>query len=245
MIRETVLLLGAKSDIAMALAHKFAKEGFGIQLAARNVESLSVDKFDIELRYSVPVTLYEFDALDFQSHEIFVQSLHNMPSVVICAIGLMGHQVSSERDVELAVDVMRSNYEGPVSILGVVANHFEQRGSGVIVGISSVAGVRGRANNYLYGSAKAGFTAYLSGLRNRLANKDVHVITVLPGFVATKMTDGLDLPAMLTAEPGLVANAIYASVVKKKNIIYVKPVWRMIMFIIRNIPERLFKKMRI
>ena len=90
---------------------------------------------------------------------------------------------------------MRSNYEGPASILAVLANRFEERGSGTLVGISSVAGERGRATNYVYGSAKAGFTAFLSGLRNRLATRGVHVVTVLPGFVATQMTEGMDLPA--------------------------------------------------
>jgi decaprenylphospho-beta-D-erythro-pentofuranosid-2-ulose 2-reductase len=95
--------------------------------------------------------------------------------------------------------VMRANFEGPASIFAHLANAMEARGSGTLVGISSVAGERGRASNYVYGSAKAGFTAFLSGLRNRLAKKGVHVVTVLPGFVATAMTEGLDLPERLTA----------------------------------------------
>ena len=98
----------------------------------------------------------------------------------------MGNQLESENSIEASSIVMRSNYEGPASILGLLANKFEQRGSGCLVGISSVAGERGRAANYVYGSAKAGFTTFLSGLRSRLAKKGVHVITVLPGFVATK-----------------------------------------------------------
>ena len=115
-------------------------------------------------------------------------------------------------------------------------------GSGCLVGISSVAGDRGRASNYVYGSAKAGFTAFLSGLRNRLAKQNVHVVTVKPGFVNTSMTEGMDLPAKLTAEPEEVANAIVKSVEKSRDIIYVRPVWQLVMAIIRNIPERIFKK---
>ena len=137
---------------------------------------------------------------------------------------------------------------GPIftfSTLAEFANRFEQRGSGCLIGISSVAGERGRATNYVYGSAKAGFTAFLSGLRNRLAKKGVHVITVLPGFVATKMTAGMDLPRKLTAKPSEVANCLFNAVQKKHNIVYVKPVWRFIMMIIRNIPEHVFKKMKI
>jgi short-subunit dehydrogenase len=124
----------------------------------------------------------------------------------------------------------------------VLANRFEARGSGTLVGISSVAGDRGRASNYVYGSAKAGFTAFLSGLRNRLAPKGIHTVTVLPGYVATKMLDGMRLPAKLTATPEDVALAIEKAVQKQKNTIYVKPIWRILMMIIRNLPEALFKR---
>ena len=104
---------------------------------------------------------------------------------------------------------------------------------------------RGRATNYVYGSAKAGFTAFLSGLRNRLAKKGVHVVTVLPGFVATKMTEGMNLPIKLTAHPTRVADAIFKSVINQKNVIYHKLVWMLIMLVVRNIPEFLFKKVKL
>ena len=147
--------------------------------------------------------------------------------------------------MDAAVQVKRSNYEGPASILSVLANHFEARGSGTLVSISSVAGYRGRATNYVYGSAKAGLTAFMSGLRNRLAKKGVHVITVLPGYVATKLTDGMDPPARLTARPEEVAAAIEQAVRKQRDVIYVRPIWQLVMLMIRNIPERIFKGMGI
>ena len=140
---------------------------------------------------------------------------------------------------------MRSNYEGPANVMALLANRFVDRGSGTLVGISSVAGERGRATNYVYGSAKAGFTAFLSGLRNRLAKQGVHVVTVLPGFVATQMTDGMDLPAKLTAQPREVAEATARAVAQKKDIIYVRPAWWLVMMIIRNLPEKVFKRMKI
>lgn len=245
MSKDTVLIIGARSDIAISAAHCFAKEGYDIQLAARNKSSLNADKSDIELRYQVGVSLYNFDALDIDSHEHFVSSLPKLPIVAICAVGYMGVQTKNERDLLAAVNVMRSNFEGPASILAVLANHFEQRGSGTLVGISSVAGERGRAKNYVYGSAKAGFSAFLSGLRNRLAKKGVHVITVLPGFVATKMTKEISLPSKLTAKPDEVAIAILNAVKKKHNIIYVKKIWLLIMKLIRSIPEQFFKKMKL
>jgi short-subunit dehydrogenase len=115
----------------------------------------------------------------------------------------------------------------------------------VIVGIASVAGERGRQSNYLYGSAKAGFRAYLSGLRNRMHRESVHVVTVQPGFVYTKMTENLNLPKMLTATPDEVAETVYSAVYKRKNVVYVKWFWRWIMVVIKSIPESVFKKLKL
>jgi len=243
--KGSILILGARSDIGKAVAHRFAALGYSIQLAARNAGSLEPDKADIKVRHNVDVDLFEFDALDLDSHQAFATGLPVLPDVIVCAVGMLGDQAADEKDEMAACKVMRSNYEGPASIFSVFANLFEKRGSGTLVGISSVAGERGRAANYVYGSAKAGFTAYLSGLRNRLAAKGVHVITVLPGFVATQMTEGLDLPQKLTAEPEEVAAAIEKAVGKGSNVIYVRRIWQLIMMIIRNIPEAVFKRMSI
>lgn len=245
MTKSPVLVLGARSDIGKATAHAFASLGHPIQLAARRVDTLEADRSDIALRYNVEVSLHEFDALDILSHASFVEQLSVMPETAVCAVGLMGEQSENERDLEAATRVMRSNFEGPASILAALANCFEIRGYGTLVGISSVAGERGRATNYVYGSAKAGFTAFLSGLRNRLDRKGVHIVTVLPGFVTTQMTEGMDLPNKLTAQPEEVGKAITRAVEKKQNVIYVRPVWRLIMMIIRNVPEKVFKRMKI
>lgn len=241
MTKPSVLILGARSDIGKATAHAFAALGHPIQLAARNVGTLQADQSDITLRHDVEVSLHEFDALDLASHAAFVEQLPTLPGTAVCVVGFMGEQSQNERDTDAAVRVMRSNFEGPANILAVLANRFEERGHGTLVGISSVAGERGRAANYVYGSAKAGFTAFLSGLRNRLSRKGVHVVTVLPGFVATRMTEGMDLPARLTATPEQVANAVVDAVQNQRDVIYVKRIWRYIMMIIRNIPERMFK----
>jgi len=121
----------------------------------------------------------------------------------------------------------------------------ESKRNGFIVGVSSVAGERGRKANYIYGSAKAGFSTYLSGLRNRLYESGVEVLTVKPGFVATKMTQDLDLPEKLTAEASEVAEDIFNAQQKGKNILYTKWIWKYIMLIIKHIPEFMFKKMSI
>ena len=245
MSEKTVLILGARSDIAMSTAYFFGKAGYNMQLAARKVNSLNQYKSDLEQKYQINVTLHEFDALKIDSHVHFANSLPKLPNIIVCAVGSMGEQKKNERDIEMASNIIRSNFEGPASIFLIFANLFEQRGSGTLVGISSVAGERGRAKNYVYGSSKAGFTVFLSGLRNRLAMSGVHVITVLPGFVATKMTNNIKLPKKITAQPDQVGKAIFNAVKKKTNIVYVSPIWRIIMMIIRNIPEQIFKKMNL
>jgi decaprenylphospho-beta-D-erythro-pentofuranosid-2-ulose 2-reductase len=241
----TVLILGATSDMARALARGFAAKGYAVQLAARDPDQVIADKADLETRYGMAVSLHRFDALEIDHHAAFVAGLSVLPDVAVCAVGLMGDQDENAADMGRAVQVMRSNFEGPATIFGVLANAMEARGSGILIGISSVAGERGRATNYIYGSAKAGFTAYLSGLRNRLAGRGVHIITVLPGFVATKMTEGMDLPKPLLAQPEEIATATLKAIAKGRNIIYVRPIWWGIMAIIKAIPERIFKTLSI
>jgi len=242
MSKGVVLILGAGSDIGRACAHVFAAKGHIIQLAARDPDRLTADQADLQLRYGVSVSLHTVDALEIDTHADFVQALPVLPDVAISVIGLLGTQTKSMKDSVSAIQVLRSNFEGPASLLAALASPFEERGSGTLVGVSSVAGNRGRASNYIYGSAKAGFTAYLSGLRHRLFPSGVHVVTVLPGFVDTAMTKNMDLPQRLTAQPEQVAEDIYYAVVKKRNIIYSKPIWRVIMGIICALPEEVFKR---
>ena len=239
---ESVLILGAKSDIARAIAHQFAAKGYNLILAARNSERLQSDVSDLQIRYGRDAKILEFDALDYDSHESFYQAISPKPDVVFCVFGLLGDQAKAEHDWAHAQEIINVNYQGALSILHHVANDMEERKKGIIVGISSVAGERGRASNYFYGSAKAGFTAFLSGLRNRLAKKGVHVLTVKPGFVDTAMTEGMNTPAPLTAKPEAVAKAVYKAVRSKRNVLYTKGTWRHIMLIIRNIPEFIFQK---
>jgi short-subunit dehydrogenase len=241
----TVLILGAGSDMAIAIAKKFAAAKYDIQLAARNAQRLQPLRSDLAIRYNVAVSLHEFDAERTETHLPFFRSLSPVPDITICVFGYLGRQQQAETDWEECRRILQVNYVGAVSILNIVAAAYAEKGKGTIAGISSVAGERGRLSNYLYGSAKAGFTAYLSGLRNRLFHQKVHVLTVQPGFVYTRMTEGMPLPALLTARPEQVASAVYTGIVKKKNVIYIKWFWRWIMLIIRSIPEAIFKKLKL
>ena len=217
MKNKSVLFLGALSDIAKSTIQKFGENGYDLQLAARNIDDLKKLSTDLKIRYNVDINVYEFDILKTENYQNFIKNLKEIPSILICAVGLLGEQKENENDTELRVKVLRTNYEGPVNIISDFANIFENRGFGTIVGISSVAGDRGRASNYIYGSAKAGFTAFLSGLRNRLAKKNVHVLTVIPGTVYTKMTLNSKLPKFFTSSPNKVAEDIYNAVIKKKK----------------------------
>jgi short-subunit dehydrogenase len=240
---KTVLILGAHSDIAMALAHEFAKNGYTPILAARNASRLGDAIKDLEIRHQVKAEAVEFDVLDLARHPAFYAGLRAKPDVTICVVGLLGDQNAARTDWHLARDIIYTNFTGPASILHIVAADYEQRKTGCIIGIGSVAGDRGRQSNYVYGSAKAGFAAFLSGLRNRLQKAGVHVMTVKPGFVRTKMTEGMKLPPAITATPQQVARDIYKAYTKKRDVLYTLWMWRWIMLIIRLIPERIFKKL--
>lgn len=245
MKKKTILILGGKSDIAIALAHEFAKNENKIILAGRNIHSLENEKKVIMSQHSVEVILYEFDVLNLSDHLKLINELKDLPCTIISTIGLLGNQVESELNPTKAIDVIKSNFEGPALILLRFAKKFEERGYGTLVGFSSVAGERGRASNYIYGSAKSGFTTFLSGLRNKFSSKGVHVITVLPGYVFTKMTKNMNLPKLLTAQPKEVAKDVIRALNNKKNVIFTPKIWKLIILILKLIPENLFKRTKL
>lgn len=242
---NTVLLLGATSDMGLALAESYAQLGYTIQLAGRNLDQLNTIKSDLTIRFETDVQAYAFDACDFNSHISFYNSLTTKPDIAICIFGYLGDQEKAQADWNESKLIIDSNYTGACSILNIISNEMTSKKAGTIVGISSVAGERGRQSNYMYGSAKAGFTAYLSGLRNRLFKSGVHVLTVKPGFVNTKMTEGHPLPKPLTAQPEDISKAILKAIDKKTNTIYVFAKWRLIMYIIKSIPEFVFKRLNL
>ncbi|UZS00133.1 SDR family oxidoreductase [Chondrinema litorale] len=242
---STVLILGATSDMAVAIARKFAAEKYNIQLAGRNPDKLTPLKNDLESRFGVIAETFTFDACDSNSHQNFYSNIPNKPNIVICVFGYMVDESIANDNWKEAEKMIITNFTGAASILNIISNDFEKKKEGTIIGISSVAGERGRKSKLFYGSTKAGFSTFLAGLRNRATKNNVHVMSVKPGFVYTKMTEDLDLPPLLTAQPQEVASAIFRGLKKKKNTVYVKWIWRWIMLIIKLIPEPLFKKMNL
>ena len=240
-----VLIVGAKSDIAQAIAKEYATHGYDLYLAARKVFTLTEFAKDINVKTQKEVKLVELDILEYDGHLEFYNRLIEKPMGVISAIGYLGDQEKAQNDFRESNQIINTNYTGIVSLINIIANDFERRGSGFIVGISSVAGDRGRKSNYLYGSAKAAFTTYLSGLRNRLFKANVHVLTVKPGFVNTQMTAKMDLPKKLTTQPEDVAKSIFDAQNSKKDLLYTKWTWKWVMMLIKIIPEFKYKKINL
>ncbi|MTI33404.1 SDR family oxidoreductase [Xanthovirga aplysinae] len=238
-----ILILGATSDMSRATAEKFAQNNHDLILAARNVSRLTHFQNDLSLRFEIEVILAEFDAENKKSHPEFARKFKEV-EVVLVFFGYLGSQHLAEKNWKETHRIIDVNYVGAVSIVGIFAQYFKERSQGIIIGISSIAGDRGKQSNYIYGSAKAGFSIYLQGLRNRMYPYNVHIATIKPGFTKTKMTEGSKFPSLLTAKSHTIAKAIYKAYRKKRNIVYTPTIWKLIMGIICSIPESAFKKLK-
>jgi decaprenylphospho-beta-D-erythro-pentofuranosid-2-ulose 2-reductase len=245
MTAKTVLILGGTSDVGIATARIYAGKGWRVVLAGRDEAELVRNTNDLKARYTATdASYFRLDILDVE--EFLEGRLSPLPDTAICVVGLLGDQLLAQQSAKRTRDILRTNFEGPALLFENLARQMTQRGGGTLVGVGSVAGDRGRASNYIYGAAKGGFAIFLSGLRNRLAGTEVRVLTVKPGYIRTRMTAGLKLPNLLTAAPDEVGRAIYrAAEVTKRDVIYVRPIWALLMMIVRNIPEKVFKKMKL
>lgn len=242
-----VLILGATSAIARGCAKALAARGYTLYLAGRQRDELRRIAADLEIRYGVAVHSGRFDVSATKRHGDFIrsaeESLDGLQGVVF-AVGEMGVPERDAKDPEAIVRLIQSNFAGAASILTHCANRLEEQGSGFIIGITSVAGDRGRQSNYPYGAAKGGLGLFLQGMRNRLFDKGVRVITVKPGFVDTAMTFGM--PGLfLVADPDRVGQRIVRALDGRGDVLYVPWFWRFILWIIRAIPETLFKRLKL
>ena len=245
-MNKSILILGAKSDMARAAAMHFAENGFSLILVGRNVtDELDVFSQTIHDTFGQKVFLHDLDILDSDATDSFLSGIKLIPNGIISFIGLLGDQQSAINKPNHAQTIFTSNFNAITPILDFFANQYENRPGSFIIGVSSVAGIRGRKSNYYYGSAKAAFSAYLSGLRNRLYKANVNVLTVLPGYVETKMIKGMELPKWITVSPEYVGKKIFKAYEKKKDVVYIPGFWKLIMLIIALIPERIFKKLNL
>jgi short-subunit dehydrogenase len=242
-----VLILGATSPIARALAIRFAHDGAALYLAARDLAEAGRIAQDLHIRADGAAYAGAFDAADFASHDTFVrkaiEALSGLDGVVV-AFGTLGDETIAQADPAQALQTISQNFTGAVSIMTRCAEHFKAQGRGWIIVLASVAGDRGRARNYVYGSAKGALALFTQGLRGRLAKSGVHVMTAKLGFVDTRMTWGRD-GLILTASPEKAAEKIHAAYRRRAEVVYVPGFWRPIMAAIRLVPERFFKRLNI
>ncbi len=242
-----VLVIGATSAIAHAVARHFAAAGDNLFLVGRNPEKLNAVADDLRVHGAAQVQTFQLDVNDWDRHEEMLAAATTAfgpIDVAILAHGVLPDQKTCEQDVYEMLRAFQTNALSTMALLTRIANDFEARGRGTIVVISSVAGDRGRQSNYVYGASKAAVTVFSQGLRNRLARRGVHVITVKPGMVDTPMTAHMR-KGPLFASPERVGRDIYQAILKGKDVVYTPWYWRLIMGVIVHIPERLFKYMRL
>jgi decaprenylphospho-beta-D-erythro-pentofuranosid-2-ulose 2-reductase len=240
-----ILVLGATSGIAEATCRIWAAEGASLFLVARNPEKLAAVAADLKVRGASYVDTAVADLDDTDKHpELLAHAVNSLTGMDIAYLthGILGDQTEAERDFNTAAQIIYTNFMAPVSLLTWLGNFCVQRHAGTLAVISSVAGDRGRKSNYLYGSSKAGLSAFLGGLRNRVDREGVTVRNIKPGPTKTAMTAGMPKSDKF-ADVDSVAESIVSAIDKRKDVLYVPFQWQPIMFIIRNIPERIFKKL--
>jgi short-subunit dehydrogenase len=242
---QRIVIFGATSAIAQEVARLWAARGAALYLVGRNADRLASVAGDLRVRGAASVEVEARDLSHTEDHEAVVeraaQTLGGL-DVALIAHGSLGDQSASEQDFVQAEQELRVNFLSAASLLSHLANHFEAQRAGTLAVISSVAGDRGRASNYVYGAAKAGLTAFTSGLRNRLQRSGVAVVTIKPGFVDTPMTAHVP-KGPLFVPPAVVAKGIVRAIDKRKDVVYLPWFWGPIMWIIRSIPERIFKRL--
>jgi short-subunit dehydrogenase len=239
---QRVLIIGATSAIATAVARRYAAASARLYLVARRPEALSAAADDLRVRGAAEVACASLDANDIKSHAAAIDAAWTLWGGfdrVLVAHGVLPDQAECERSVEAALASFDTNARSVLALLLPLAARLETQRSGSLAVISSPAGDRGRQSNYIYGAAKASVSVLAAGLRHRLATKGVRVLTILPGFVDTPMTASFR-KGPLWASPEKVAADIQRAMEGGFGAVYTPWFWRWIMLIIRHVPERIF-----
>jgi decaprenylphospho-beta-D-erythro-pentofuranosid-2-ulose 2-reductase len=242
-----VLILGATSAMAIAVARRVCGPESSLYLVARSQAKLDAVAGDLRTRGAGQVWTATMDLNETSAHaKLLTEAAEALGHIDLALIahGVLGDQEDAQASYTVAEDILATNFLSPVSLSTWLANYFEARGAGTLAVISSVAGDRGRKSNYVYGASKGGLSIFLDGLRNRVDRSGVQVLTIRPGFVATPMTAHLR-QGPLFAQPTQIADGILRAIVARRDVVYLPWVWQPIMFLIRAIPEPIFKKMNL
>ncbi|NBX81885.1 SDR family oxidoreductase [bacterium] len=241
------VLFGATSAIGIEVAKLMAGQGDELFLVARDPQKLQAVERDLRARGAQVKGSRAIDLRQTEHHLTLFREIQSALGGIdhaLIAYGTLSNQKACEQDFTLAAHEIQTNFVSCVSLLTNLANQMEQKRHGVIAVISSVAGDRGRQSNYIYGASKGALSIFLQGLRNRLFQAGVSVLTIKPGFVDTPMTSHLK-KNFLFAQPETVALGIVRGMERKKDVIYVPGFWWWVMFIIRSVPEALFKRLKL
>jgi short-subunit dehydrogenase len=240
-------VLGATSAIANGVMRPLAKRGASFYLVARNAEKLTAVANDLRARGASAVFTCVMDLDDTSLHPQMLddakQKLETIELALI-AHGVLGDQEKAQVDYAAAKTILRTNFLSAVSLITWLANYFESTKQGTLAVISSVAGDRGRKSNYVYGASKGALNIFLDGVRNRVDRTGVQVLTIKPGFVATPMTAHLPQGGLF-ADPAVVGQGILKAIELRRDTVYVPPIWRVIMLVIRSIPNFIFKRLNL
>lgn len=242
-----IFVLGAASAIAEATLRHFVEEGAAFYLVDLDAAKLEALAGDLKVRGAAKVEVAAIDLADTKKHAKLISEAKEALGEIdlaFLAYGVLPGQQAAEKDHEAALESLIINFNSAASLLGRLADVMEEQGRGMIAAISSVAGDRVRASNYIYGSAKAGLSGYLSGMRGRLAKNGIKVLTIKPGLVDSPMTEGMKKGGPLWSTPEQVGASIHKAVIKRRDVVYIPWFWRWIMFIIRHLPEFIFKRLK-
>ncbi len=240
----TVLVLGGRSEIGMEVARRLAS-GREVVLAARRSADLADETATLTAAGATAVYPVEFDADDTASHPALLSKIvaeHGPIGVAVLAFGVLGDQARAERDPEHALAVVHTDYIAQISVLTVLANELRVQGSGQIVVFGSVAGIRVRRANYVYGSAKAGLDGFASGLGDALHGSGVHLLLARPGFVIGRMTEGMT-PAPFSSTPAQVADAVVDALGRRAGRVWIPGILRPVFFGMRLLPQVIWRRM--
>ncbi|MAZ07808.1 MAG: hypothetical protein CMM99_05050 [Rickettsiales bacterium] len=217
MIDKTIVILGATCNLGVELCFIYAKNNYNLILISRNIKKNQDLKNSLQKKFpNISVSSYELDILDLDNQNLVYNKIKEIPSGIISLIGET-HNVENIYDKKL-IKIINVNFTNLINFLSYFLNDFEKKNDGFMICVSSVAGLRGRSKNFIYGSAKAALITFLSGCRNYYNNSNIFIMTVLPGFIKNDKNNTNTIENILQIEPSVLANKIFLAHKKKKKL---------------------------
>ena len=243
MNRKTIVILGATCNLGVELSFIYAKNNFNLILISRNSVKNKELKNSIQQKFTnISVLTYELDILDLENQNLIYNNIKEKPIGIISLIGET-HNIETIYDKKL-ISIINVNFTNLINFLSYFLNDFEKKNEGFLICVSSVAGLRGRSKNFIYGSAKSALITFLSGCRNYFNNTNIFIMTVLPGFIRNSNDNTNRIQSILQIEPSVFAKKIFLAHKKKKEIVYSSYLWRLIMLIMQILPNKIFNKIK-